>query len=64
MNEDAEFEATLRALPPDDNLLVLGPETETFFKVETGIQDSEELKKHIIEVQGEAYKVNHRRPAN
>ena len=64
MNEDAEFEATLRALPLDGSSLVLDSETEGFFKVETGIQDSEGLKKHIIEVQAEAYKVNHCRPDN
>jgi len=57
MSEASELEAMLRALPPDNNFLVLDPETERFFKAETGIQDSEELRKHIIEVQGEAYRV-------
>ena len=64
MSEDNELEAILRALPPNDSLLVLDPETESFFKVESGIQDSEELRKHIIGVQEEAYKVSHCRLAD
>ena len=37
---------------------MLDPEAERFFKAETGIQDTEELRKHIIGVQEEAYKVS------
>ena len=59
MNEDKEVGAMLRALPPDGSFLVLDPEGESFFKAETGIQDSEELRKHIVEVQEEAYKVGY-----
>jgi len=38
-------------------LLVMAPDTEKFFKAETGIQDTEELRKHIIQTQQEAYKI-------
>ena len=41
----------------DGTLLKLGPEEEAFFKAETGIQDPEELRRHVIEVYEEAYKV-------
>ena len=58
MNRNSEVEAYLRALPSDASFLVLDPETEDFFKAETGIQDSEESRKHIVEVQEEAYKVS------
>lgn len=54
---DAQIEARLRTLQLDSTLLELGPEEEVFFKSETGIEDTEELKKHIIEVQEDAYKV-------
>lgn len=56
MNLDSDVETRLRSLELDGNLLVLDPETESFFKLETGIQDSEELRKHIVEVHKEAYK--------
>ncbi len=45
------------ALPLDDNLYTLDDETSDFFKVQTGIQDTEELKKHLLRVQAEAYAV-------
>lgn len=61
MNSKTEVEAVLRALPLNSSLLVMDPDTERFFKEETGIRDGEELRKHIIEVQTEAYKVIHRR---
>ena len=54
---DTETETCLRALHLDGTLLGLNPEEEAFFKSETGIQDTDELKKHIIEVQEDAYKV-------
>ena len=60
MDRNSEVEVYLRTLPSDASFLVLDSETEEFFKAETGIQDSEELKKHIVEVQEEAYKVSHR----
>lgn len=55
---DGKTETHLRALHIDGTLLELDPEEEAFFKVETGIQDSGELKKHIIEVHEEAYKAS------
>lgn len=54
---DVQIEARLRTLQLDGTLLELGPEEEAFFKSETGIEDTEELRKHIIEVQEDAYKV-------
>ena len=62
MGQNNEVETRPRTPQPDDALLVLYPETERFFKAETGIQDTEELRKHIIEVQQEAYKVSHPPP--
>ena len=55
MNRDNEVESA-------DALLVLDPDTVRFFKAETGIQDTEELRKHIIQVQQEAYKASGRYP--
>jgi len=57
-DHELEAETRLRILPLDDTLLELSPEEEAFFKFETGIQDTEELRKHIIEVQADAYKVS------
>lgn len=57
MSRKSEAEAYLRSLPPDGSFLTLDPETETFFKEETGITDSNELREHIIKVQEEAYEV-------
>ena len=56
--DDIEAETRLRIRPLDDTLLESSPEEEAFFKFETGIQDTEELRKHIIEVQADAYKVS------
>ena len=58
MSAEAQTETRLRVLPLDDTLLELNPEEEVFFKSETGIQDTAELRKHIIEVQEDAYKVS------
>ena len=58
MNRKSEAETYLRSLPPDGSFLSLDPETETFFKEETGIPDSKELREHIIKVQEEAYEVS------
>jgi len=57
MNTDVETELRFHTLPLDDTLLELNPEEEAFFKSETGIQDTEELRKHIVRVQQDAYKV-------
>ena len=58
MSPDDEIRAHLSTLHLDGTFLELGPKEEAFFKAETGIQDTEELRKHIIEVQEEAYKVS------
>ena len=55
---DLETETRLRTTHFDNTLLPLNSEEEAFLKSETGIQDTEELKKHIIEVQEDAYKVS------
>jgi hypothetical protein len=52
MDRDNEVESA-------EALLVMDPDTERFFKAETGIQDSEELRKHIIQTQQEACKASH-----
>ena len=59
MNTEVDAEKLLRTLHLDSTLLGLNPEEEAFFKSETGIQDTEELKKHIIQVHEDAYKVSH-----
>lgn len=45
------------ALDLDPSLYHLDPDELEFFKVQTGIQDEEELKEHIIAIQAEAWKV-------
>jgi len=41
----------------DESLYNLSDEERAFFKQQTGIQDDDELKAHILQVQAEAYKV-------
>ena len=55
-----EAEAQTKTRPPtlDSTFLEFRPEDEAFFKSETGIQDTEELREHILKVQEDAYKVN------
>ncbi|KAG1887011.1 hypothetical protein F4604DRAFT_1675072 [Suillus subluteus] len=54
----------------DDSMITLGDVTDTclynlspaqaaFFKAQTGIDNDEDLKRHILEVQAKAYKANH-----
>ena len=57
--DHSDLKSHLQSLPLDSSLLVLNPDVEEFFKVEAGIQDTEELKKHLVQVQEEAYKVIH-----
>ena len=46
----------------DECLYTLNDEERSFFKEQSGIQDDDELKAHIVQVQAEAYKVcNHER---
>jgi len=58
MSIDDGTETRLRTLQLDGTLLELDSQEEAFFKSETGIQDTEELRKHIIEVQEDAYNVS------
>ena len=63
MDEDSKVERIPRTPQPDGSVLLeLDPDAERFFKAETKIQDSVELRKHIIEVQEEAYQVSRRPP--
>ena len=56
--DNIEAETRFRTLPLDDTLLEFDAEEEAFLKLETGIHDTGELRKHIIEVQADAYKVS------
>jgi len=56
MNIGGGTETGLRTVYLGGTFLELSPEGEVFFKSGTGIQDAEELRKHIIEVQEGAYK--------
>ena len=61
MSETKQTEEThLRSSrePLDPSLYDLTLEALQFFKLETGIIDDEELKKHILAVQERAYKVH------
>ena len=57
MNTDIETEIPFYTLPLDGTLLELNPEEEAFFKSQPRIQDTDELRKHIIRVQKDAYQV-------
>ena len=46
------------AQPLDEKLYAIDDEALDFMKKQTGIQDTEELKKHIMTVQAEAYSVS------
>ena len=45
-------------LPTPATRFGLSPEQATFFKAETGINDDNKLRTHILEVREEAYKVS------
>lgn len=47
----------LAKIPLDETLYSLKPEEAAFFKQQTGIQDDGELKRHVLEVQKEAWDV-------
>ena len=49
---NTETETRLRALRLDDSFLKLTPEEEAFLKSETGIQDTDELKKACYQSSG------------
>ena len=58
MNVDSETGTLFRTLHLDYTLLELNPEEEAFFKSTTGIQGTEELKKHIVGVREDGRKVS------
>ena len=64
MTIEAENETDFRTFHLDGTLLELNPEEEVFFKSETGIHDTEELRKHIIHIHEDAYKVSRCSRAN
>jgi hypothetical protein len=43
----------------DTSLYSLSSEQAAFFKAQTGIDDDEELKRHILEMQAKAYEASH-----
>jgi hypothetical protein len=57
VNTPAQKNSTQRNHALDERFFLLTDEERTFFKQQTGIQDDEGLKAHILEVQAEAYKV-------
>ena len=60
MSEPTKAQNT--APPLDDSLYSIEDRALDFMSAQTGIQDPEELKRHILEVQAEAYVVSYRRP--
>ena len=58
MSTNAHLEKELGKLNPlDESLYKLDEEGFAFMKTQTSIDDEEELKKHILAVQAEAYEV-------
>ena len=57
LNYDAVAKREFVAYPLDETLYTLGEEEIAFFKSQTGIDDEQELKRHILRVQKEAYEV-------
>ena len=57
MSDSSSNAAGIHVLRLDPSLYRLGDEEAAFFKESTGIQDNEELKQHILQVQKEAYAV-------
>jgi len=54
----SKFGDTLSAKPPlDDQLYSLSPDALDFFKSQTGIEDEDALREHILSVQKKAYGV-------
>ena len=57
VNTPAQQNSTQTSHALDERFYHLTDEERTFFKQQTGIQDDDELKAHVLEVQAEAYKV-------
>ncbi|KAG1781672.1 hypothetical protein EV702DRAFT_1177384 [Suillus placidus] len=53
---DVKFD-TASVLAVDSSLYSLSPAQAAFFKTQTGINDDEDLKRHILEIQAKAYKI-------
>ena len=47
----------------DDSLYKMEEQALEFFRAQTGIEDADELKRHVLAVQAEAYAVRARAPA-
>ena len=56
-NTPAQQKSTEQGRALDERFYDLTDEERAFLKQQTGIQDDEELKTHILQVQAEAYKV-------
>jgi len=50
---------TASVLATDTSLYNPTPEETAFFKAQTGIDNDDELKRHILDVQAKAYKASH-----
>jgi hypothetical protein len=46
---------SLKTSPLDPSLLVFGEDELAFYKAQTGINDVEQLREHILRIQAEAY---------
>jgi hypothetical protein len=59
MSGDTSTPQTQKFVLPvlDEDLYNLGEEERAFLKQQTGIQDDDELKAHVLQLQAEAYKV-------
>jgi len=44
--------------PADPSLYCVTPDEAVFFKTQTGIDDDEDLKRHVLEVQAKAYEAS------
>lgn len=57
MSPESIFTDASKRPPLDDSLFSLEADEEAFFKELTGITDDEELRRHIIGIQKQAYEV-------
>jgi len=57
-NTPAQQKSTKQGRALDERFYDLTDQERAFFKQQTGIQDDDELKTHILQVQAEAYKVH------
>ena len=56
-NTPAQQKSSKRGRALDERFYDLTDEERAFFKQQAGIQDDDELKSHVLQVQAEAYKV-------